>query len=85
VVGVSVYEATTDSLAARAARTGLEEMARLVNAVIELEIYKGAVIGRSIKDVDHATQVVHQRRFAGTGYNWASGPLTVSSAAWNGS
>ncbi|HEX8304488.1 MAG TPA: argininosuccinate synthase domain-containing protein [Jatrophihabitans sp.] len=85
VVGVSVYEATTGSLAARAARAGLEEMARLVNAVIELEIYKGAVIGRAIKDVDHAAQVVHQRRFAGTGHNWASGPLTVSSAAWNGS
>jgi argininosuccinate synthase len=85
VVGVSVYEATTDSLAARAARAALEEMAGLVNAVIGLEIYKGAVIGRSIHDVDHATQVVHQRRFAGTGYNWASGPLTVSSQAWNGS
>lgn len=85
VVGVSVYEATTDSLAARAARAGLEEMARLVNAVIELELYKGAVIGRSIKDVDHGAQIVHQRRFAGTGYNWASGPLTVSSSAWNGS
>jgi argininosuccinate synthase len=85
VVGVSVYEATTGSLAARAARAGLEEMACLVNAVIELEIYKGAVIGRSIRDVDHDAQVVHQRRFAGTGHNWASGPLTVSSSAWNGS
>jgi argininosuccinate synthase len=85
VVGVSVYEATTDSLAARAARAGLEVMARLVNAVIELELYKGAVIGRSIRDVDHDAQVVHQRRFAGTGYNWASGPLTVSTSAWNGS
>lgn len=85
VVGVSVYEATTDSVAARAARAGLEEMARLVNATIVLEIYKGAVIGRSIQEVDHANQVIHQRRFAGTGYNWASGPLTVSSSTWNGS
>jgi argininosuccinate synthase len=85
VVAISVYEATTGSLAARAARAGLEEMARLVNAVVELELYKGGVIGRSIRDVDEDAQVVHQRRFAGTGYNWASGPLTVSSNAWNGS
>jgi hypothetical protein len=60
-------------------------MARLVNAVIELEIYKGAVIGRSIRDVDHGTEVVHQRRFAGNGHNWASGPLTVASTSENGS
>jgi argininosuccinate synthase len=85
VVAVSVYEATTDSLAARAARAGLEEMACLVKAVIQLELYKGSVIGRSIKDIDENVQIVHQRRFAGTGYNWASGPLTVSSSEWNGS
>lgn len=85
VVAVAVYEATTDSLAARAARAGLEEMACLVKAVIQLELYKGSVIGRSIKDIDENVQIVHQRRFAGTGYNWASGPLTVSSSEWNGS
>jgi argininosuccinate synthase len=86
VLAVAVYEATTASVAARAAQAGLEEIAGYANAAIELEIYKGSVVGRAIRNFDASAGIVQQRRLAGNGHNWASAPLTLAAhnAAHNG-
>lgn len=76
-VSVSVYEATTTSPAARAARAGLEELAAHATATVSLDIFKGSVIGRAIHSFDEGAGITHQRRFAGNGHNWASAALSV--------
>lgn len=78
VLAIAVYEATTGSVAARAARAGIQQMAGLANATVELQLYKGAVIGRAIHDFDPGGGVVQQRRLAGNGHNWVSAPLTLA-------
>ncbi|HTZ42270.1 MAG TPA: argininosuccinate synthase domain-containing protein [Jatrophihabitans sp.] len=84
VMAVAVYEATTGSVAALAARAGLEELAGFAGAEVELELHRGSVVGRTIHDFDQRAGIVQQRRLAGTGHNWQSAPLTVAAHSRNG-
>ncbi len=77
-LGDSIYDGSSTSVAARAARAGLEEMACFSNAVVALGLFKGSVIEKAVLSSDPRAGLIHQRRFAGNGHNWASAPLEVS-------
>lgn len=69
----SVYEGTLHRPVGLAARAGLEQIGARVDAVVRLEVYKGAVIGRSFADYGtDGTNIVLQRRFGRGGHSWVS-------------
>jgi argininosuccinate synthase len=75
-LAVCVYEGNALAPAAESARAGIDRLARFASASVQLDVYKGGVLGRALLDFDAGAGVVQQRRFAGNGHNWSSAPIS---------
>jgi argininosuccinate synthase len=68
-----MYEGTLYRAVAQSARADLTRLCASVDAVVRLDLYKGAVISRSFERFgNHDTGIVMQRRFGGGGQSWIS-------------
>lgn len=76
-LAVAVYEGDAYGVVARAARAGLAPIADLVTGTVRLDLYKGAVVGRALREVNEEAGVVRQRRFGGGGHLWISEPISA--------